>query len=314
MSRSVPFAEGYTPFFSGHETFPLRYGWLKKAFDAVVEEGRKDLFTSDDAIARFGVGKNMVASIRHWATHTGIIEEVGDRLRATNLGRELFDPESGLDPFMEHPSTLWLLHWHLAGNTKKTTWYWAFNQFSSPIFKRSRLVDSINKLATSRGWARAVKTTLRNDVACFIRTYVTQGPSSPGALDDSIESPLAELGLIKATSTTDEFRFVRGPKPTLGQGTFAYALLDFWRSQQSAATLSFESVAHQAGSPGRVFLLEENEVADRLADLDRLTDGALSWSESAGLRQVVRNIEFDAVYPINFIEKDYKTIDKRKAA
>ena len=31
----------YRPQFSGHETFPLRYGWLKKAFDQVAETNNK---------------------------------------------------------------------------------------------------------------------------------------------------------------------------------------------------------------------------------------------------------------------------------
>ncbi|MEK7854647.1 MAG: DUF4007 family protein, partial [Acidobacteriota bacterium] len=37
MRRGPLFEPNYRPSFSGHETFPLRYGWLKKAFDRVVE-------------------------------------------------------------------------------------------------------------------------------------------------------------------------------------------------------------------------------------------------------------------------------------
>ena len=60
--------------FSGHETFPLRQLWLKKAHDQVmlhISPNRisapKSVFSDDDATERFGVGKNMVASIKHWA-------------------------------------------------------------------------------------------------------------------------------------------------------------------------------------------------------------------------------------------------------
>ena len=70
MGRGPLYEQGYSPQFSGHETFPLRYGWLKKAFDRVVETenqpGNRAACWGDDAIARFGVGKNMVASMRHW--------------------------------------------------------------------------------------------------------------------------------------------------------------------------------------------------------------------------------------------------------
>ena len=34
MTRGPLYEPDYKPQFSGHETFPLRYGWLKKAFDA----------------------------------------------------------------------------------------------------------------------------------------------------------------------------------------------------------------------------------------------------------------------------------------
>ena len=95
MLRGPIHQGGYRPQLSGHETFPLRYGWLKKAFDAVRSaedrSGNKSVFIGEDAIARFGVGKNMVASMRHWATAAGLIEDVPDeqRLRCTELGKSL---------------------------------------------------------------------------------------------------------------------------------------------------------------------------------------------------------------------------------
>ncbi len=50
------------PKFAGHETFTLRYGWLKKAVDATGQ--RDDVFLRDDALVTLGAGKNMVRSIR----------------------------------------------------------------------------------------------------------------------------------------------------------------------------------------------------------------------------------------------------------
>ncbi len=94
MLRGRIYEEGYQPKLSGHETFPLRYGWLKKAFDAVAaaeECGRnRSVFLADDAIARFGGGKNMVASMRHWAAAAGVIEE--------SPGRSACDLPPGTSP------------------------------------------------------------------------------------------------------------------------------------------------------------------------------------------------------------------------
>ena len=74
--------------FSRHETFVLRYGWLKKAFDGVT--GDPAVFSREDAIVNLGVGKNMVRSIRHWALVAGILKEEpgtrGLRLQPTRPG------------------------------------------------------------------------------------------------------------------------------------------------------------------------------------------------------------------------------------
>jgi hypothetical protein len=67
--------------FSGHETFPLRHLWLRKAFDAVEPGAPRTIFSSPDSIVTFGVGKNMALAIRHWALACGIIEEDESRLR-----------------------------------------------------------------------------------------------------------------------------------------------------------------------------------------------------------------------------------------
>ena len=70
------------PSFSGHETFPLRHGWLEKAYHAVVNN-KKNPFLQEDAISEFGVGKNMVNAIRYWSVATGFIEAQDDEIRVS---------------------------------------------------------------------------------------------------------------------------------------------------------------------------------------------------------------------------------------
>ncbi len=320
MGRGPLFQNDYSPQFSGHETFPLRYGWLKKAFDRVDETEHDDenrmLCWDDDAIARFGVGKNMVASMRHWAKAVGVIEEPAtNAVRTAEFGRKLLSDHGGFDPYMEHPATLWLIHWQLAAYPEKTTWFWAFSHYPAITFERESLIRKLGRLANERGWSRVAETTLKNDVACFIRNYVAPQPSGKTGHDDALESPLTELGLIRAIGKNDGFRFARGPKSTLGDGIFAYALVDFWvRFFPNAATLSFEAVAHAPGSPGRVFQFDENDVADRLAALDDVTGGALRWSEIAGLKQVVRNIKIGEGTALSWLHNDYASRAGKEAA
>lgn len=306
MPRGPLYENGYQPRFSGHETFPLRYGWLKKAVDAAAAAQSAGLaesvFSADDAIARFGVGKNMVASIRHWAEAAGVIDPAASA--PTPLGRRLFAP-GGLDPWMENPAAAWTIHWRLCGNPRKTTWFWAFSHFPALFFERALLTATLEKLALERGWRFSIAT-LKNDVACFVRTYAAQPPSGKASCEDTLESPLTELGLIRPLGRRDGFRFMRGGKPSLGAGVFCYAVTDFWsRFPDARNTLSFEALAHEPGSPGRVFLLEENDLADRLADLGKVSGGLYDWSETTGLKQLTRKRKATGVEALDFLAADY---------
>ena len=320
MLRGPLYEEDYRPQLSGHETFPLRYGWLKKAYDAVRRnEGQAnsgEVFSGPDAIARFGVGKNMVTSMRHWAEASGVVvvDSRANHATTTPLGRRLFD-DHGLDPYMEDPSTSWLIHWRLAGRPKKTTWFWAFSHYPSLTFEREGLADAIGRLAKDRKWPRASFATVKNDVACFVRTYVAQSPVVKSNQEDSLESPLTELGLIKPIGRRGSFRFVRGAKPSLGVEVFCYAVTDFWNERfPNVNTLSLEALTHEPGSPGRVFLLDENDVVDMLVQMEDRTNGAYRWSETAGLKQLMRDRQLDHEWAIGQVAEGYAPIRQQDAA
>ncbi len=309
--NGILYQPDYKPRFSGHETFPLRYGWLKKAFDRVQKmEGdpnnRSDCW-GEKAIAEFGVGKNMVASIRHWANVTNIIDENDtNSVRTTGLGKLIFKPRGGYDPYLEHPTTLWLLHWKLATNEDKTTWVWAFNYYPTTNFDKDGLIGKINRLVRDRVWYPVAESTIKKDVACFIRTYVAQQPSGKIGHDDALESPLTELGLIRPNSIRDSYRFVRGSKPMLGQGIFTYALIDFWsRYAPNTTTLSFETIAHAPGSPGRVFLLDETDIDNKLTALDTSTGGLFRQTETAGLKQITCGGKINTEVAQDWLLTDY---------
>lgn len=115
------------PSFAGHQTFPVRSGWLKKGVDALLEDGT--VFNRPDALVTLGVGKNMVTSFRHWLLMTGVAHVDGRELRVTPLGKRISgDQGGGYDAYLEDPATLWILHWNLCGpGSTAFPWAWAFN-------------------------------------------------------------------------------------------------------------------------------------------------------------------------------------------
>ena len=133
--------------FSGHESFQCRGLWLKKGFD-FIEAGNS--FSSEDAVMKLGVGKNMVNAIRYWMRAFGLTEE-GDE--PTELARKLLSDTDGWDPYLEDHTSLWLLHHQLAITQRASTYHLIFNGLRRDKieFNRSHFVSYVNRQATLRG-------------------------------------------------------------------------------------------------------------------------------------------------------------------
>jgi Protein of unknown function (DUF4007) len=146
----------------------------------------------------FGVGKNMVGAMRHWAMATGVARPLKQSdVELTELGRFLFTGRRAADSFLENPASLWLLHWNISSTPEHTTtWYWAFNHFSPVSFDRAMLVDSLLELAREFRQDKVSVVTVQKDVECFVRTYVLNKGKNGLVDEDSFACPLAELGLI----------------------------------------------------------------------------------------------------------------------
>jgi len=308
--------EGIKPVFSGHETFPLRYGWLKKAFDAAIIAEKqnkqiiKDVFNNEESIAAFGVGKNMVSAIRHWAQVCGVFDIDKEReLKINDFAREMLS-DDGLDPWMENPASIWYFHWNLASNYSLVTYDWFFNYWNGSVFDRDSLSKSLLEIAKDKNWTHASPLTVKRDVECFIRMYVPKVTKSGDFDEDSIESPLTELGLIAPIRRRDVFQPRKGWKANLSVHTFIFGLLKFWENYApNASTLSLESICYEPKSPGRIFFLDEDAIVGFAHKLSDETNGFLEWSETAGLRQVMMN-KADKKHAINLGSKAIKSLAK----
>jgi hypothetical protein len=147
---------------------------------------------------------------------------------------------------------------------------------------------------------KVASATLKRDIECCLRSYVPRcAADSPEEISDSV---LGELGLIQQTGK-GTFEFKRGEKQTLNDPIFAFCLINFWEKYSPATqTLSFEAIAHGIGSPGTVFKLDEESVAERVQNLADITKNQLTWSDTAGMRQVIRS---DQIKKMTFLEKAY---------
>lgn len=290
-----------TPSFSGHESFPLRFAWLKKGYDAL--SGNKAFFSTDDAMVELGVGKNMVRSIRHWGLCCGVwtedAESRGRALDLTEIGHSMLDNE-GWDPYLEDPATIWWLHWSVVRNRDRATaWTWVFGMRGGiSRFTRDELVAELEDLQSEFSGRQAPRSSLKRDVEVLVRSYArSRGDKS---IEDALDSPFAELGLIRPGPERGTFELLAGDWPSLPLGVFEAALVDFCASRPRVRTFALNELLYDPGSPGRVFRLTETGMVRRLIELTRR--GWL-FDETAGLRQLIvpeslpeREVVLDAHY------------------
>lgn len=273
--------------FSGHESFPLRYAWLKKGYDALADHGPA-FFSTDDAMVELGVGKNMVRAIRHWGLCCGVWEEVdgsrGRDIEATDLGLALL-PDDGWDPYLENPGTLWWLHWRIARNRDRaTTWTWTFAvRGGVSRLTRDALVAELDDLQRGLPGRTSPRSSLKRDVDVLARTYIRDN-GNRRSYEDALDSPLAELGLIRAGTEKGSLEILAADWPSLPLGIVEAALAETWHTLGASAPLPLNTLLYGPGSIGRIFRLTEPGLLRHLHDLD---PAVWRFDETAGLRQLI---------------------------
>lgn len=263
-----------TEVFSGHESFPCRYGWLPKLYEAVVSE--PGIFQNDEnAIVTLGIGKNMVRSIRFWGYAFGVLQDDGKRTLPTPFAQRLLDPENGKDPYLEELGSLWRLHWNVTAHSNLSAWVAAFTETQDIEVTKHRFAELLHQRALQYHSALS-SGTISQHVEIFLHTYDASSKALEGTvLEDTLRCPLQELGILETAEPmgTPTIRFRRGPKSGIDVATFAYALRDFWETIDSQSnTLSLRSLMLHKKGPGTVFRLDEASVHNYLLNICNQTN------------------------------------------
>lgn len=300
---SVTLKNSVVPTFGRHETFTLRYSWLKRGYDAVATpDPRRKLssilpgyyiFNDDDAHHLLGVGKNMARSIRFWLQACRVVEEIklpGTRApegRPTAFGKALLDTDSGLDPFLEHIETWWLLHWMMVSpGSRLPVWWSAFHTFPPASFTTEHLLEHVSEQVEATASWNTPKpphaSSIKKDVLALLRCYAgTAGSRRKDMVDDELDAPFLPLTLIRPTG--DGYRYGIGPKPGLAPAVAAFACLDFLaRTGTTSRQVLVASLAAEQGGPGRAFKLTERDLTDLLEKSAADNSDWLQLSSTAG--------------------------------
>ena len=292
--------------FGRHETFPLRYGWLSKAFRAI--EVDPTILRDDRAIADLGVGKNMVDSMGYWLRACRLVEP-STEVVPTELGQLIF-AHDGVDPYLEDEATIWLLHWLICSNpTQATSWYWFFNKFHKVEFSaeeiQTALIDYVKDQVKQKRQASAA--TLKNDAILLPRMYSRSPISKSKPIEDALDSPFTLLGLVSQSGRQRFFSSApqqRDALPAEIMGFAVLALLD----ALSVESLLVEDLLYSRGdlpAPGSIFRLTEQAL---IAKLEQLVDAYPAYfrlDDTAGLHQLFRTQSISALEMLQAYYQSY---------
>ena len=176
----------------GHEKFPLREGWINKGLMEVDSD--EMIFLSKEAPDEFGIGNNMVKSLRYWMRALGLFES--DTARGSILsqeGRMILNH----DPYLEDIFSLWVMHSYIAKNKDEaTSWYLYFNHCDAEILSKDQIEHILSReLIKYVGNDDFSDKSLKNDIDVLLNMY----SKDKGLIDPEEKnvSPFSQLGLIK---------------------------------------------------------------------------------------------------------------------
>lgn len=261
----------------GHEKFSLREGWINKGLLIIPENAA--VFLRKDAPDMFGIGSNMVKSLRYWMKAFGLTVENGSAgAMLSKLGTII----AKYDPYIENIFTLWILHSAIAKNKQDaTTWYMYFNHCEADDFDKTEieavLLREVKKYASGQSFSEK---SLSNDVDVLLNMYSkNKEKSNP---EDKNISPFTQLSLVKNV----EGKYVKchPDKKKYSEIIVLYELAIMLKEKEF---ISIEDVVYGENGLSNIYNLTSimaNEYFDRL--------------DASGYIRVDRTAGLDMIYPI----------------
>ena len=272
----------------GHEKFTLREGWINKAL--MILPTNPDVFTRKDATDLFGIGSNMVKSLRYWMRAFELTNASGTEL--TELGNLIAE----YDPYLEEDFTLWIMHSHIAKNLDDaTSWYMFFNRCDADDLDKSDiqsiLLREVKKYAAGTAFSEK---SLGNDIDVLLNMYSKSNEKSDP--EDKNVSPFVKLALIKKI----EGRYVksRPNKKTFSEIIVLYELAQKMIQQDG---ISIEDVVSGEKGLTKIYNISSVMANDYFDKLD--ASGYIQVNRTAGLDMIYPAKKLD---PMKILEEYYK--------
>ena len=275
----------------GHEKFMLREGWLTKGLLLVSNNAK--VFLSTTAPDEFGVGSNMVKSIRYWLKAFCLVEEkVNKGASLTSYGELVLR----YDPYIEDNYTLWLLHSNIARNLEEaTSWHLFFNHCDAEGVSKEQIEQILKKeIYHVAGNVTFSENSLKNDIDVMINMYCSKEANKDP--EEKAVSPFSRLGLLK--NNGGYYTKQQPDRRTINEWT---VLRELARMMNDHNSISIDEVIYGECGLMNLYNLQSiiaNEMLDTISAM-----GYITIDRTAGLDMIYKVHSFDEQ---NVIEDYYK--------
>jgi len=267
----------------GHEKFPLRDGWLNKGLIAVADKSTVFVDKYIPAPDVFGIGNNMVKSLRYWMKAFDLIEDNGSTGAAlTDFGKIILEN----DKYLEDYFTLWCLHSKIAKNNEgATSWFLFFNHCDAHEMTKEEIYQVLyhGLVQMVEGQTFSEKS-LQTDVDVLLNMY----SKDPGMEDPEEKnvSPFTQLGLVKKMGNV--YFKAHPDKRKINEWELLYELAILMKD---AKQISIEEAIDNENGIINIYQVTNVQANEFLDRLDAM--GYIHVDRTAGLDMIYRVKEFD---------------------
>ena len=278
----------------GHEKFALRDGWITKGLNMLSETEACTVFSSENAPDKFGIGSNMVKSLRFWMKAFGLTEDVKGGVCLSDLGSII----KKHDLYIEDVFTLWILHSNIIKNNETaTSWYIFFNKFDALEFEKEDAFQVMkHELSKINVDEKSISDrSLNADVDVLLGMY----SKSKEVVDpeDKSSSPFAQLGLIKHVDSKKYLR-TNPDKRLINEYLVLYELEERFEKADSLSIATLMEGENSLAAIYHISSIDVNRYLDKLQDEEYIL-----INRTAGLDVIYKVKD---ISKIEVLEKYYK--------
>lgn len=263
-----------------HETFSIREGWLEKAINNININFA--CFSKDNGTKEFGLGSNMVKSLRFWVQACGIVSFGQKGGFLTNFGALLLS----YDRYLESDFSWWMIHMNLSTNFDDAPVINSFFNMPYSTFDKDFVFRYLKDKFNVDGYEIGSESSLDSDISILIKSYFSDDYSNP---EDNMNCPLAKLNLL---STLDKktYKKVTPAYDSLNFKIVYYSIIKCFEEDGKTMTkLSFnlEDLYDRKNNPLIVFNISKSMLFLYLEEMRK--NGYIDLIKTAGLNTVYIN-------------------------